>query len=171
MKKGYRALYIITSALCIIVGSLMLLLEKWVVGLIFIALAAFFIFNSKLEKKDKQLNAEVKNQVAEEIGKMHVFKVKGVTFDNDNGESRQRILKQAIDSDEWESKLNAVEFEGIPAIEVLLDDKQIGYIGKNEVAEVMALLENAQMVYVDIEDFEDDDGKTIYRADVVIKEK
>ena len=76
---------------------------------------------------------------------MAVFlcKVAGVTFSNPDGESRQEIMKKIIDekgnNNTWTGpgKLNVTTYtsDGVtePAIEILVDNKLIGYVPKVQI--------------------------------------
>ena len=108
-----------------------------------------------------------------------VTKVAGVTFDNDDGSSRQRILKAAMAEEACGSiTLELCDHRGANAIAVLYDDEQIGNIPKSRVAEVKAVMDRITGAHLDVDRFcpEDDEndektprgGGYIYRADLTI---
>lgn len=106
----------------------------------------------------------------------------GVTFDNDDGTSRQRLLKD-LKARGGDADLNLQEFEykGQPAVRVLVDGECIGNIPKTKVQEVLDVFDrienaslNVECFHPDDDDFEDEAGskrrkrETIYRADLTI---
>ena len=100
------------------------------------------------------------------------FKVVGVTYNNDDGTSRQRILKTLCDGDKdgtaW-AKLEAYEYEGAPAVRVMTEEGCVGNIGREHVQRAMKLVDRpANKTKLNIESFTAD-RKRIFRADVVIE--
>lgn len=100
-----------------------------------------------------------------------VFSVAGVTFDNDDGTSRQEILREicegdldGVDENCW---LNPYLYNGEMALGVMTSFGCVGNIRRNDVEEV---LERSKMsktgARLQAELFETDDGREIYRADV-----
>lgn len=105
----------------------------------------------------------------------------GVTFDNEDGTSRQRILKDYYISGVKGSELSLEEYEyrGKPAVRVLLDDQCVGNIPKTRVGELLPIMDRLESVAIDIEaftpDYDEDDteerrrrGSKIYRADLFL---
>lgn len=78
------------------------------------------------------------------------FRVAGVTFENDDGTSRQEILRHLKFRDEpyaepdTDLTLDLVEttFEDELAIEVRLNDYQIGFVPRNKISQVKAALDS-----------------------------
>ena len=112
-----------------------------------------------------------------------VTAIAGVTFDNDDGTSRQRILKDLkARGDDGELVLEEYEYKGAPAVRVLVDDLCIGNIPKSRVQAVLAAMDaGVTASHLDIETFrpdddddDDDDGEPrlrperIYRADLTL---
>lgn len=108
-----------------------------------------------------------------------VTKIAGVTFDNDDGSSRQRILKAAMAEEACGSiALELYDHRGADAIAVLYDDQEIGNIPKSRVAEVKAVMDRITAAHLDVGRFrpEDDEdegeprgvGEYIYRADLTL---
>lgn len=107
-----------------------------------------------------------------------VIPIAGVTFDNEDGTSRQKILRDLkVTGGEAHLDLEEYEFKGAPAIRVLVNDMCVGNVPKNYVAQVSAVLDRLENGRIDIEKFhpedEDEDGRrrgssTIYRADLIL---
>lgn len=108
--------------------------------------------------------------------------VVGVTFDNEDGTSRQRILKDYYVSGVKGSALDLEEYEynGRPAVRVLLDGQCVGNIPKNRVGELLPIMDRMEKASLNIEAFtpdeEEDDpeerkrrGSKIYRADLYLE--
>ena len=100
------------------------------------------------------------------------YPVAGVTFRNSDGTSRQRILKDICMGDEYGSSsawLEQYEYQGEDAIRVITDEGTVGNIQRRHVSELLPLFDNApDIMRVDAELFENDEGKKIYRADLVL---
>lgn len=107
-----------------------------------------------------------------------VIPVAGVTFDNEDGTPRQKILKDLkVTGGDAELNLEEYEYKGAPAIRILVNDMCVGNIPKSRVSEVSAVMDHLESGRIDIEKFqpedEDDDGhrrgsSTIYRADLIL---
>ena len=137
------------------------------------------------EKMSAQLQAdrEAAKQRQVEWERTHgriVTKVAGVTFDNDDGSSRQRILKAAMAEEACgKIDLQIYDHRGADAIAVFYDDEQIGTIPKYKVAEVTAVFDRISAARLEVsrfrpEDDEENDDRPIssdeyiYRADLTI---
>ena len=100
------------------------------------------------------------------------YAVAGVTFRNDDGTSRQKILRELCDGEDFVSvpvELEPFDYKGEPAIRVLSPDGCVGNIHREDVAEVLELLNGSPKdIYMDINSFENENGKTIFRGDVHI---
>lgn len=80
------------------------------------------------------------------------FRVAGTTFDNEDGDSRQEILRHLkygdapwadpIYPEELNAELELTSFEGEPAIAVLVNDYQVGFVPKKMVRKVSVAMEN-----------------------------
>ena len=109
-----------------------------------------------------------------------VTKIAGVTFDNDDGSSRQRILKAAMAEEACGSiTLELYDHRGADAIAVFYDGKEIGNIPRNRVAEIKAVMDRITAAHVDVERFRPDEDEDIeedargvdgyvYRADLTL---
>jgi restriction system protein len=119
------------------------------------------------EKAEKE--AERKRKFAEEYETFKIS-VAGVTFKNDDGRSRQAILKRKMKEEEEGhiyATLEKYEYKGKTAIYVLIDDEVIGNVRASDAEHVFELMQHKVTSLTPyIETFEDEDGKTIYRCDI-----
>lgn len=103
-----------------------------------------------------------------------VTNIAGVTFDNDDGSSRQKILKGIMNrGGEGEVTLEEYTYKGHPAVHVLIDGACIGNIPKDRVPEARELMDKEiTAARLDVEKFrpEDDEDRpaVIYRADLTM---
>ena len=93
------------------------------------------------------------------LPKNHTYKIVGVTFDNDNGTDRQQLLKKIynravkeLKADPWldvdyDVSFRSYEFEGSPALAVLVDGYEIGNIAADSVNDVSEILEKKKPFY------------------------
>lgn len=187
MKKTYRA-FIAIGVICAIVGALntensfiLLMLP----GLLFLIIGLILVLIQFVRDK-KTAAAKAKEDVikkAEERKKAIAIKqflkieceVKGVTFDNEDGTSRQRILSQASRKDEYQTvTLSPYKYKGENAVHILLDGKCVGNVPANLANKVVSILNDVVESWIVIDSFtakdEDDDGnrhqKKIYTADL-----
>ena len=101
------------------------------------------------------------------------YAVAGVTFKNDDGKSRQKILRGFYDEELGISSANCwleeYEYEGEPAVRVMTDDGCVGNIRRSDLDEVRSYFDHGiSRMHLDVETFENEDDRTIYRADVCI---
>lgn len=82
-------------------------------------------------KKDKQ--------DAPKYGRIFT-KVVGVTFNNEDGSSRQKYLREAFAAPYGDVTLEQYEFEGEPAIRVMFNDWCIGHIPRNKIDEILPIM-------------------------------
>lgn len=131
------------------------------------------------EQKSERAKMEAERAEWEAHHVRFLTNIVGVTYDNEDGTSRQKILKDYYVSGVAGSQLNLEEFEykNEPAVRVLLDGQCVGNIPKNRVAELLTIMDRLERADIDIEVFtpdpdEDDPderkrrGGTIYRADL-----
>ena len=104
-----------------------------------------------------------------------VTNIAGVTFDNDDGTSRQKILRELkARGGEGEVTLQEYYYKGHKAVHVLVDGKCIGNIPKDRVQEALDLMDKeitAARLEIETfrpEDEDDDRPKVIYRADLTM---
>ena len=101
------------------------------------------------------------------------YTVKGVTFPNDDGSSRQNNLKALYDAitieDYPEVTFVPCQVESEPAVRIMASGLQIGYIDALLVAGFMNILPRIEYARLDVEPFVPK-GEThkIYRADVYV---
>lgn len=77
------------------------------------------------------------------------FKVVGVTFNNNDGSSRQEYLQQYEYDDCACVTLEEYSYKGDPAIMVLIDGDQVGNVAAKEVEKVLSILEENPDVEID----------------------
>lgn len=99
----------------------------------------------------------------------------GVTFDNEDGTSRQRALQGALaDEGTGDVELELYEWKGQDAVRVLYDGVCVGNIPRDRVAEVAAVMDRITAAHLDASRFtpEEDEGRglggQIYRADLTL---
>lgn len=170
LLKVFGAVFIVFTLLFLLIS-----MYGWAVFCVVFAVVCFVVKpKSKKEKAAEEAAAAAEFRRKLDSYDCRYFPVAGVTFKNDDGTPRQKILREICDGDEegWaRAELEAYTFEGKPAIRVLAGDGCIGNIRSTDVAKVRPFLDRADAeVSVSIERFEDeDDGRKIYRADVEIK--
>lgn len=98
--------------------------------------------------------------------------LKGVTFDNDDGTSRQGYLKALYESGQLVPNVSLEHylFRGSDAIRVLVNGRCVGSVPADRVDRVLQLMEAGRIKYafIRIEYFENEFDELIYRADIVI---
>ena len=104
-------------------------------------------------------------------------KLAGVTFDNEDGRSRQQILKAAMAEDcSGVVTLENYEHKGAEAIRVEYEGECIGTIPRDRVAEILPVMKRISAGCLHVSRFvpEDEDAETsraggvIYRADLTL---
>ena len=89
-------------------------------------------------------------------------KVAGVSF-------YQSALKALYKVDAfWDAEVEITDYEGEPAIAIMCDDQRIGSIPRAKKDEVLAIAEKITALSVTIEEYENDEEKKVYRADLLI---
>lgn len=87
--------------------------------------------------------------------KVYEYKVVGVTFDGKNGD-RQKVLKRLFNAaakdefEDYELDFKEYEYEGAPALLVLLDDLDAGNIAADKVKEVKEINEKSDQTVVEL---------------------
>lgn len=114
----------------------------------------------------------------EEWEKTHgrfVTNIAGVTFNNDDGSSRQNYLRDLeARGGEGEVTLEEYYYKGHPAVHVMINGKCIGNIPKDRVQEALDIMDKEiTFAHLNIETFEpydedEDRPKKIYRADLTM---
>ena len=126
----------------------------------------------KQQKAIDRLHARIAEQQArEEWKRTHATlttSVVGVTFDNEDGTKRQQCLEEILINGYKQISLEDYEYNGEPAIHVIVDDMCIGNIAKDTVPEVMSFIDRISSASLDVSDFIADTpngrGKRRYRA-------
>ncbi len=148
----------VVAALCLIIFVLVKLTVFAPFGLLFIG----FGFVCRKMAKDKATFQAERDQAAlyrAQHPKIYT-KVAGVTFDNEDGTSRQKILRKAQrEKVEGTVSLKLGEFEGHPAIYVLYDGQCIGQIPKDDIDAVTAALEKIEYIDLTVRSFTPKDWK------------
>lgn len=179
-KKGGTVWYIVAAVFA--VSGLYAIANKAEGGFITLAAAAVLAFvgytKTSAIKKEKQAaldkaakEAEMRRAFNEKHGVVRC-KVAGVTFDNDDGSSRQKLLRAlATDPDEssFPVAVGPYTCKGKPAARIMYEDKCIGNVPAEYVEEVVSNIGGIEFANVYPDSFKNDDGKTIYRADLHIQ--
>lgn len=98
-----------------------------------------------------------------------VLPLAGVTFDNEDGRSRQKILRELKANDGvCDLELEPFTWKGSDAVRVIVDGEVAGNIRKSDVPKVMEIFDRIENAHVDVETFTNDDDERIYRADLTI---
>ena len=107
-----------------------------------------------------------------ELFRYERYAVAGVTFKNDDGTDRQRILREIyLNSDAhcgvWFEEDEELGEES--GIRVLTEFGCVGFVRRSDKAKIRRFFGRAmQTAYLAVELFENDDGQKIYRADIQI---
>ena len=99
-----------------------------------------------------------------------IFPVAGVTFDNDDGSSRQEILREICggkEEGETEAWLEWYQYRGQDAYHVMTPFGCVGNIRRCDIQNAVVSI-GASSVGLEVSFFETDDGREIYRADVIV---
>ena len=114
----------------------------------------------------------------EDLHGRFVTKIAGVTFRNDDGTERQRILKDLyVNGADGELQLEPYTYKGADAVAVLVNGDCIGNLPRNRIDEYAKIADRIERAHVDVsvfapEEDEFDDGspkpERIYRADLTI---
>lgn len=126
---------------------------------------------AKRAEEERQAAEARKREYEARHGSIEVS-VAGVTFDNDDGSSRQRILSGIYKEAEGggtNAALEEYEYNGKPAVRILVEGKCVGVIRNTDLPKVLPIVSRAEAVILYAGRFKDDDGKTVYRADLHIE--
>lgn len=164
-----KVFFIVAGIVLTVISLLLTIVNP--LGLLGVVFGVFLIIYGKNYKKPEKQKAA--RQVPENAPEqpVYMFAVAGVTFKNDDGSSRQSILKKVERSDNYSDSTAYLEkytYEGRPAISVSTVYGCVGNIRHNDVNTVLPLIEGAYIARIYAEHFEDENDKTIYRADVKI---
>ena len=153
-----------------------------ILAVLLIGAIVFWIIRKKQEKeKSKQSKPAESSNTSKtpesEFGFIET-KVSGVTFKNEDGKSRQDILrnlykaKNSATPPEMEISFEPYEYEGEDAVKVLVNDECIGSIDKHHVKEALDAIYNLESVFLNVDRFKDDNNfgsSFVYYAKLNIK--
>ena len=161
-----KVFFIVVGAVLCVLSLLLTIVNP--LALLGVAFGVFLIVYGKKYKKQSAATKAPENAPEQPA---YMFAVAGVTFKNDDGSSRQYILKKIEQSDDYSDSTAYLEkytYEGRPAISVSTVYGCVGNIRHNDVNTVLPLIEGDYIARIYAEHFEDENDKTIYRADVKI---
>jgi hypothetical protein len=162
LMKVLAVLFFLLAAINAIIG-------KYGAAVIFVILAVVCLI---VKVKPKQLPVKEVIPPKPERFVSQWFKVAGVTFKNDDGSSRQAILKLLCDGDKEGGDTADIEqyiYENELAFRVKTEDGCIGNIRREDVREMKRFYDHGLRSFpVDIESFTAD-RKRIYRAEIEVR--
>ncbi len=123
------------------------------------------------KEAERQTKAETRAAEREEYARTHdnlFTKVAGVTFKNADGSSRQANLKDLEVSGVGNVQLVQFEYQGEPALRVVVDGMEIGTVPADVVPEVLKIMPRIDNIMCIVSTFDNDSGRRIYRADLDI---
>ena len=129
---------------------------------------------SALKKGKKADATEILKPSEPEFGFIET-KISGVTFKNEDGKSRQDILrniykaKNSANPPEMEISFEPYEYEGEDAVKVIVNDECIGSIDKHHVEEALEAIYNLESVFINVDRFKDENNSFLYYAKLNIK--
>ena len=97
------------------------------------------------------------------------IRIAGVTFNNDDGTSRQKILAECLTNGKNKAKFIKYNFDGEKAIRVITEYGVIGNIPREEVQNVLSKVDLMEDITMDIKTFKNDSGKKIFYCDLIIE--
>lgn len=124
-----------------------------------------------VKEAERQAKAEARAAEREEYARTHnnlFTKVAGVTFKNADGSSRQANLKDLEVSGADNVQLVQFEYQGEPALRVVVDGMEIGTVPADVVPEVLKIMPRIDNIMCIVSTFDNDNGRRIYRADLDI---
>ncbi len=142
IQKHPTTFLIVVGVLCLLISSHIRKNKK--------RRAAAYQQALKEQKEEEYRKARLQKIAVQSASKEVTFRVAGVTFDNDDGSSRQEILRHLRFRDEpyvdedAELMVNFVEseYEGQLAIEVWINDYQVGHVPKSKISQVKAAMDS-----------------------------
>lgn len=134
-----------------------------------------------MQEKNRQLEEEIKKEqekqrelIRQYQERFHheKFAVAGVTFKNDDGTDRQKILREIALNEDGSCAVWFEENEELgddSGISVLTENGQVGNIRRSDKKKLRRFFDHdVHTMILSVERFENDEGEKIYRADVVI---
>lgn len=129
------------------------------------------------KKEDEEAQAAAQREEWESLHVRFKTSLAGVTFDNEDGVSRQKLLRDfKARSGQADLELEEYEYKGSPAIRVLIDGECVGNIPRNRVEELRKVMNRIERANLEVEAFRPDDdaedgqrrGELVYRADLYL---
>lgn len=173
MKKGgfwwfaVAALFAVSGLYSLVSGT-----EGGFVTLIVAAVLAFVGYRKRKPKAPKSSSAP--NTASGACPPAIVCKVAGVTFKNENGSSRQAILRPLAsdpDNDYFPVTLERYTFKGNPAFYVLYNSKCVGNVPADKVKDVSRWFSRFSSAEISPGFFTNDEGRELCFADLYINFK
>lgn len=141
-----------------------------VAGVILIVVDALKNKHTVNKEQDSTQNTKTVSQVNQkpEVGKSHVkvFKVAGVTFE-DRQDNLKKLLADKLSGKRLDVSLSEYDYQGHKAINIVVNGKEIGNLhtdDTNLIFEDTSRVVGIKDLYIN--DFEDENGKTIYYAKI-----
>lgn len=163
-------------------------------GVVFCIVMAVITLIKKIKAKSNPIETKAANETKPQEESPSVTKEKktiefplaGVELDNSDGENRQKILKRLYKYNKAEEKkthkniedmyfgltnlsVSSYTKDGKPAIHVYYEDDCVGDVPEDKVDEMLRLMEsgclNHAWSFLDIDFYDNDEGKQIYTAD------
>lgn len=110
-----------------------------------------------------------KNKKGTNKSDIKIIRIAGVTFNNDDGTSRQKILAKCLANGKTKAKFIKYNFDGEKAIRVITEYGQIGNIPREEIQNILSKVELMEDIEMDIKTFRDDNSKKTFFCDIAIK--
>lgn len=115
--------------------------------------------DAEAAKRQAERDAEEAQRKAEheEFERTHGrlrFRLAGVTFTNDDGTSRQNLLREVLASGcQGETELEEYEYRGKPAVRLLYDGHILGNVPQSSVSDFLEIIDRIDSVNLDIQTF------------------
>lgn len=126
--------------------------------------------SAAIARQNEEAEAAARREEWERTYGRFTTNIAGVTFDNDDGSSRQKILRNlAAKSGSDEVELQEYNYKGHPAVRVLISGQCIGNIPKERVQEALAVMDiGVENAHLNVESFNASDRGRTYRADLTL---
>lgn len=170
-------IYKIFGVIAILMALMCFSQYQYIPALVLAAIAAILLAKPKKKPPTDVVIVQDKSEAPASVASVPViihavFPVAGVTFNNEDGSSRQEILRElcegplaGVDENCW---MNPYLYNGEMALAVIAGGGCVGNIRKNDVQKVRdCIAASRHGARLEAELFETDDGREIYRADVI----
>lgn len=142
------------------------------IGAVVLGVIGFVRYKNKDKAAARAVEKAENNARAAAAARCFRTKAAGVTYKNDDGSSRQDILRASDrKGDAWATvpgKLERTAYEGEPAFKIIIGRNCIGVIPKTDVEKVLEIYGKITKVEVTPDEFWSDEGKRVMRADIDI---